>query len=44
MNDSEYFEDYGNYSIQCEIGSGSFGNVYKGVDMDSKAEVALKVR
>jgi serine/threonine protein kinase len=43
MSDSEFFEEYGNYSIQYKIGSGSFGNVYKGVDIDTKQEVALKV-
>lgn len=30
------------YIIDCKIGEGSFGRVYKGIEISSKAYVAVK--
>ena len=34
---------FGKYKIQKIIGSGSFGNVYQGINMIDKKGVAIKV-
>ena len=31
------------YTIQCLVGEGSFGRVYKAIDLEKQTTVALKI-